>query len=197
MTYTGISLGITGHRPDKLGGYGFSSLSHQIKWKMELFFVEKNPIRVISGMALGTDQWAVEVALKLNIPVLALIPCLDQERFWPPQAKAYYRELMDNIRRRDGQVEYVSAQPYSHGCMNRRNQALVEASSEILAVWDGSKGGTSDCVRKARHSGLPITILNPNTMEFKNDSRESSFRGNNDTISEMAEEVGPEIPGIS
>jgi uncharacterized phage-like protein YoqJ len=89
---------------------------------MELFFMEKNPARIVSGMALGTDQWAVEVALKLDIKVVAL--------------------------------------------MHRRNLEIVAQSSEIFAVWDGSKGGTKDCVKAAISEGLPITILDPRTMEF-------------------------------
>lgn len=165
---SGISLGITGHRPDKLGGYhDTSNLSWLLKFHMEIFFLEKAPLRIVSGMALGTDQWAVEVALKLGIKVTALVPCLNQEAVWPREAQLRYRELLERIERSGGSVEYVTLTPYTPICMHRRNQEIVAQSSEILSVWDGTRGGTRDCIRLAKADGLQVTNLNPQTMRFE------------------------------
>jgi uncharacterized phage-like protein YoqJ len=172
---SGICLGITGHRPDKLGGYhDLSNLSAPIKFHMQCFFSEKNPLRIVSGMALGTDQWAVEMALDLEIKVLALIPCTNHDLMWPLHAQNKYRELLSRVEKSGGQVEYVSSGPYDPRCMHRRNVEIVERSTEMLAIWNGSKGGTSDCVRLARNACLPITVLNPITMKFEKDEEDDN-----------------------
>ncbi len=163
-----MNLGITGHRPHKLGGYNeYTNLCWPLQDKMESFFVEKNPSRIISGMALGTDQWAVATALRLGIEVTALIPCKNQEQLWPTSAQIeYWRLLKDIAASRGGEVRYVSDKPYDKWCMHNRNREIVENSSEMLAVWDGTRGGTRDCVRLAKSEGLAITILHPQTLEF-------------------------------
>jgi uncharacterized phage-like protein YoqJ len=161
------ALGITGHRPPKLGGYDkFTNQSEQLKFKMEIFFMEKNPAHIVSGMAQGTDQWAAEVALKLGIKVLALIPCTGHELMWPTDTQNYYRYLLREIEKAHGTVQYVSLKPYTTYCMHRRNQAIVSQSSEMLAVWDGTRGGTRDCVRLALADGLLVTVLHPWSLEF-------------------------------
>lgn len=162
-----MNLGITGHRPHKLGGYDpTTSLCWPIQAKMNEFFLKKAPERIISGMALGTDQWAVEVALAIGIKVTALIPCLDQDRLWPQPAQTHYQMLLGRIKNAGGEIQFVSSRPYDKWCMNNRNKAIVEISSEMLGVWDGTRGGTKSCVRLAISDGIPVTILNPKTMEF-------------------------------
>jgi uncharacterized phage-like protein YoqJ len=163
-----MNLGITGHRPHKLGGYNeYTNLCWPIQHKMETFFSWKAPERIVSGMALGADQWAVVVALKLGIKVTALIPCKDQDRLWPPAARAMYSALLASIELGGGKIEYVSDKPYDKWCMVNRNKEIVNNASEMLAVWDGTKGGTGNCVKLALNDGLKVTVLDPNTMEFK------------------------------
>jgi uncharacterized phage-like protein YoqJ len=162
-----MNLGITGHRPNKLGGYDpYTSLCGPLQAKMETFFSWKAPERIISGMALGTDQWAVAVALRLGIKVTALIPCKDQEKLWPASAQAEYWKLLKDIEQDGGEIRYVSERPYDKRCMHNRNQEIVINSSEMLAIWDGTRGGTRDCIRLAKLKGLLITVLNPQTLEF-------------------------------
>ncbi len=163
------NLGITGHRPHKLGGYdNFTNLCEPIKWRLDTFFKEKNPYSIVSGMALGVDQWAVEVALNIGIKVIAMIPCVGQESRWPISAQNYYARLLERIDMAHGQITYVSLGPYTIDCMHRRNMEIVNSSSEMLAVWDGTRGGTRDCVRYAQSTGLAVTVLNPRTLEFSN-----------------------------
>ncbi|WP_188052008.1 hypothetical protein [Azospirillum sp. Sh1] len=43
--------------------------------------------------------------------------------------------------------------------MNTRNEWMVDHSDRLLALWDGSQGGTANCVRYARGLGRPIDNL--------------------------------------
>ena len=129
--------------------------------------MEKKPTYVVSGMALGVDQWAAEVALDLNIKVLGLVPCKGQEIKWPFASQVKYKELLNFIVDNGGSVEYVSNEFYNPALhqMATRNQKIVDYSTDILAVWDRSFGGTGNCVRLARLAHRPITIIHPQTLE--------------------------------
>jgi uncharacterized phage-like protein YoqJ len=159
-------LGITGHRPSKLGGYNdATNKSKDIKLLMKKAFVQAKPACIVSGMALGVDQWAVEVALELGIKVLALIPCLGQDSQWPPAARKKYAQLLTAIVEAGGSVEYVTNEPYTNTCMQLRNQRIVDYATDMFAVWDRSWGGTGSCVRLAKTAGRPVTIIHPTNYE--------------------------------
>jgi len=117
-------------------------------------------------MALGVDQWAVEVALELGIKVMALIPCLAQDAKWPPISRQKYVDMLVLIQAAGGSIEYVTNEPYSPTCMALRNQRIVDYSTEMLAIWDRSWGGTGSCVRLAKKAGRPITIIHPATLDI-------------------------------
>jgi uncharacterized phage-like protein YoqJ len=160
-------LGITGHRPSKLGGYNDkTNKSSQIKDVLKKCFLQSKPNCVVSGMALGVDQWAVEIALELGIKVVALIPCLAQDSKWPPSSRTKYIELLDQIQSAGGTIEYVTKEPYSTTCMQLRNQRIVDYSTQMLAIWDRSWGGTGSCVRLAKKASRPVTIIHPTTFEI-------------------------------
>lgn len=160
-------LGITGHRPPKLGGYNNATNRRgDIKYVLKKLFVQLKPACVVSGMALGADQWAVEAALELNIKVLALIPCLGQESQWPIDSQQRYKSLLEQIVNTGGSVEYVSKELYTPACMHVRNQKIVDYSEQLIAVWDGSWGGTGSCVRLAKQAGRPITRVHPSNLEI-------------------------------
>jgi uncharacterized phage-like protein YoqJ len=159
-------IGITGHRPHKLGGYDDkSNRCEPIKAVIKKCFLQAKPVCIVSGMALGVDQWAVEVALELNIKVLALVPCIAQDSKWPPSSRKRYCELLDEIVKAGGSVEYVTKNTYSPGCMQLRNQRIVDYATYMLAIWDRSWGGTGSCVRLAKQASRPVTIIHPTSLE--------------------------------
>lgn len=161
-----LILGITGHRPHKLGGYNdTTNRSKDIKLKMSEYFSQAKPECIVSGMALGVDQWAVEVALKLGIKVAALIPCLAQDSKWPTDSRIKYANLLDQITKAGGSLEYVTNEKYSLSCMQLRNKRIVEYATQMFAVWDGTSGGTGNCVRLAKQANRSIMIVHPVTLE--------------------------------
>lgn len=158
-------LGITGHRPHKLGGYNdATNRSAALKAKMKTIFIMGKPSCVVSGMALGIDQWAAEVALDLGIKVMALIPCQSQDCKWPLPSQKKYAELLERIIKAGGSVEYVSKESYTPQCMHDRNQKIVDYSDKILAIWDGTWGGTGSCVRLAQKAKKPVIKIHPSTL---------------------------------
>ena len=59
------------------------------------------------------------------------------------------------------QVKMVSNQSYTPWCMNVRNHYMVDHSDRVLAVWDGSSGGTKNCIDYAKEKMVPVDFILP------------------------------------
>ncbi len=152
-------LGITGHRPPKLGGYNLNGnpIYKKVCREMEKIFVDLNPEKIISGMALGLDQWAAFIAIKTNIPFVAAVPFEGQEIKWPPASQELYHKLLNKA----SAIVFTSSGHFSAGKMQIRNQWIVDYSDKLLAVWDGSPGGTNNCINYAKSVKKEIIRIDP------------------------------------
>lgn len=45
--------------------------------------------------------------------------------------------------------------------MQKRNEYMVDLADRVIAVWDGSKGGTATCVKYAEKVGKEIIRIEP------------------------------------
>lgn len=148
----------TGHRPDKLGGY-----TNQTRLALgglaTEYLVRVWPEKVISGMALGWDQALAAAAMSMNIPVIAAIPFEGQESRWPAESQALYRKLLGWC----DEVEIISPH-YSPKAMQDRNEWMVDQlvgpDDRLAALWNGSWGGTHNCITYARKHLRPDQIYN-------------------------------------
>lgn len=139
-------VAFTGHRPNKLGGYGPSATQDRVRAKLREVLGGLRPTWGISGMALGVDQWAAEVCVEMQVPFTAAVPFNGQESRWPEDSQRRYRELLAKA----SDVVVVSDGGYEAWKMQRRNQWMVDNADVLVAVWDGSPGGTANCVKYAR-----------------------------------------------
>ncbi len=154
----------TGHRPAKLGGY--RPTNPTALWtKSELRrCINKcaDDTWFISGGALGVDQWAAEIVLSIPSGALTIArPFPAQASAWPQESQDYYHSLCARTLLAGGQVVDVSDGPYSAEKMQLRNCLMVDASQYVIAVWDGTPGGTGNCVAYAREQGRKIYQINP------------------------------------
>lgn len=155
-----VVLAITGHRPQKLGGYAPCSLHTRVRAAIRSYFAQHHPARVITGMALGVDQWAAEAALELGVPFTAAVPFQGQEKLWPAPAQARYAQLLTAA----AEVVVVSPGGYQPAKMHHRNEWMVDHATALLAVWDGTPGGTGSCVAYAQRVGRRIARIDPTTL---------------------------------
>lgn len=164
----------TGHRPEKLYGYDpFSNGNGRILINLREIIIDhienKGVDTFITGMALGIDMWAARLVLKLretypHIKLVAAIPCAKQWSKWREES----RREWDDITNKADDIYYVSEESYTAWCMQKRNEWMVNNSAYVIAVWDGTKGGTANCVRYAEKVGRVIVQLNPQTYEITN-----------------------------
>lgn len=158
-----MRIAITGHRPNKLDNdYNFDkSLSKIIIRELQKLIDTHRPTEIISGMALGIDTiWAI-LALKNGIKLTAALPCLQQESKWSESSrKLYHRIINDPLCTK----HYVSEEIFTPYCMQERNKWMVDNCDLLIAVWDGTPGGTSHCFKYATKEGRDIVLIDPNDL---------------------------------
>lgn len=150
----------TGHRPDKLGKeYDLKGkYSTYLRKEIKKCFILLRVRKLISGMALGFDQICAITAIENNIKVVAAIPCDNQEAKWIKSSRDLYYSILENPLVTS---KIVSPGPYHISKMSIRNEYMVDNSDAIIAAWDGSDGGTANCVRYAEKMDKLIYQINP------------------------------------
>jgi uncharacterized phage-like protein YoqJ len=139
-----LIVAATGHRPDKLGGYTVAARGRLVAFA-ESVIPRYAPSEFISGMALGWDTACALACLSLGIPLVAAVPFEGQESKWPEDSQRVYRWILSRAAR----VEIVCPGAYGSYKMQARNQWMVDRCDKILALWDGSNGGTANCINYA------------------------------------------------
>jgi uncharacterized phage-like protein YoqJ len=172
----------TGHRPQAKCMFGFNlkderyqPLYRELTKTIELCINKEGITRFISGGALGIDQIAFWLVHKLkekypNIKNIVAVPFKNQDKVWTEEQKYWYKKVLekadeivfvdelDNFKYKDDSVPIGD---YSRDKMQKRNEWMCNNSRIVIAVFDGSKGGTNNCVYYARRSGKSIFKLNP------------------------------------
>ena len=92
----------------------------------------------------------------LSIPFIAAVPFEGQHSLWPDADEKRYFRLLDLAKR----VEIVSGihVPVSKA-MQVRNEWMVDRADRIMALWDGSFGGTHNCVTYASKRNVHVDNL--------------------------------------
>lgn len=182
FVYEEFSISTTGHRPNKLpGSYnGWNEPSQQAIRKMYFEIIMllaeefKCPIRIISGGALGIDQLEMASGLALQnvfndnseyhfITEMA-IPFLKQADAWKNRedtSRYVYQKLHCDITTFVDMIPKYAVKDtitgeYHQAKLQKRNEYMVDHSDLILAYWDGSTGGTANCVHYLQRQNKPV-----------------------------------------
>ena len=173
---TETTCAFTGHRPKSFPWKYDETASDCVLLKEVLMaqieaLADRGVTDFLSGMAQGTDLWCSEIVLDLKKknPALKLhcvLPCKGQESKWAASAQEHYRSILAQAN----EVAYVG-QEYNRDCMLKRNRYLVEHSTILLAVYNGSRrSGTGATVRYAQQVGREIKIIDPDTQHNRTDN---------------------------
>ena len=168
----GLKCAFTGHRPQNLP-FRFDETDERcLRLKAELrklivqMIEQKNVTYFISGMALGIDTYAAEMVLdlKTDFPFITLecaLPCETQAAKWSERYRNRYFKIVEQCDK-----ETLLQTHYTPDCMQKRNRYMVEHADFVLAVWDGSPGGTGMTVNYAHTLNKVVWTLNPNTFSI-------------------------------
>lgn len=156
----------TGHRPDKLP-WGLderdprcAALKYSLARELEGLY-QRGFRHFISGMAMGCDLYFAEAALELRakypgLTVEGAVPCPTQTDRWPDELRRRWRDILNRC-----DLETVVQRHYDRWCMHRRDRYMVDRSAAVLAVFDGTPGGTQYTLNYAMDKKREILLLDP------------------------------------
>lgn len=151
-----VKVMVTGHRPQHLTPAEQDDVKGLLAAALHRINLKRPDAVLISGMALGVDQWAAEAAFRLGMGVIAAVPFEGQERRWWAAQRERYRYLLGLCQ----EVHIVGGGSYGPHLFHQRNQWMVDAATVALAVWNGATfGGTWDAVQRIGKADLPCLVL--------------------------------------
>lgn len=182
-----MKICFTGHRPEKLGGYNWNTsknlaIIREIRIALLKLIEEENPnkIEFICGGALGTDQMSFEVCYrlkefykgKIKITIEVAVPYKNQPKKWfnKVDINRYYSQLerADKVTEVDSVAGYIRTKTpigeHNNYKLQIRNEYMVDSSDIVVAIYDGSRGGTANCIEYAEKKDKRIIVINPNCM---------------------------------
>lgn len=158
-----MKIGVTGHRPNKMYGYDiYNKQWNTLKEMFKKLLIENNCDEAITGMALGVDTVFALAVLELkeeghNIKLHCAIPCRNHSCKWAKESV----DLYNSILAKADKVVLVTDEEYKPWLMQKRNEYTVDLADKLIAVWDGSSGGTGNCVRYAAKRSKEIIVIKP------------------------------------
>ena len=150
-----MKIGITGHQDRK---------GIQWKWVEDVLRSEIKKLphvsEALTSLAVGSDQLFAEIALSLAVPVTAVIPMSNYEKFFSGREREKYYALLAKARHIQLKSSKDSAQAFLDA-----GKYIVNESDVLFAVWDGEKadgvGGTGDIVKFALCRMKSIVHIDP------------------------------------
>lgn len=160
-----ITCCFTGHRPQKLPFHFQEDAAECRSLKQKLRAAVVDAIArgykfFICGGGLGIDQYAAEtvVDLKPAYPYIRLhlaLPCLNHTKRWQPEQKRALNAVLPHADK----IVYVSETDYFEGCMHIRNRYMVDHANLLIAVYNGSPGGTQQTIAYAEKQYIDINVI--------------------------------------
>ena len=98
--------------------------------------------------------------MALGIPFIAAVAFEGQDRRWPQASRDRFNRLILAAE----SVEIVNPRNPLHmfdaaRALEMRNRWMVDRADRMLALWDGSFGGTCNCLAYADKKGVPFDNL--------------------------------------
>ncbi len=159
------TLCFSGHRPSSLPwGYNENddrciAIKNEIR-NLIIGAIDIGYTHFISGMAEGIDIMVAEIVLGLkyeynHITLECAIPFPKQSARWSFYNQERYNEIISLADK----ITVISPTFYK-GCMHVRNKYMVDHSSLLIAVFNGSDGGTKNTIELARQKNLEVWLVN-------------------------------------
>jgi len=157
------TIAVTGQRPKSLGLKSFDP-KHPV-WLDAYDYVQRNiyyygASRLISGGALGFDMIAAKAAVDSGIELELALPFEGYNK-WGAKDRARIAWLT----MRSHTVNYICDPGYAVWKYQTRNEYMVDNADYVLALWNGSPGGTKNCLDYARKVGVGYHVHHPFGLE--------------------------------
>lgn len=147
----------SGHRPEKLT-ISEDDVKHFLEKEIRKS-ISDGYVTFLSGMARGVDIWAAEIVLRIKkegvpIHLICCIPYDDFEVRWAVEWQTRYHTIVSEA----DYVKYINHH-YHIGCLQERNEFMINRSSRLIAVFNGNPGGTKNTIEYAKRMKREIICI--------------------------------------
>jgi hypothetical protein len=162
-----FTVGVTGHRLDRLGDADLPALRRRIHDCLQVVrdvataaAAHSRDVHLVvaSPVAEGADRFVAEEAIALGFALYAPLPFQRDEYerdFSTPESRAVYRDLLAGAESVHEFAGTRAAAPAAYAAAGRE---VLNSSDMLIAVWDGREargdGGTGQMVLEAIHHHL-------------------------------------------
>lgn len=159
------TIAFTGHRMNRIR-LEKTELSSLISSAIICFYLKGYRV-FLTGMAEGLDMIAAEEVLKMkehypDVELQCIVPFAGQPDRMNPEDKMRYNTILSAADK-----TVCLSEGYYDGCFLRRNDYLIDHSTQLIAYYDNvPKGGTYYTVKNAQHKGIEVFNLFNREMEL-------------------------------
>lgn len=146
----------TGHRPDKLC-ISEQELTHILQAEIRQAIAD-GFTTFLSGMAKGVDIVAAELVLQEragnpNLHLIAVLPFQHFGENWSADWVTRRNAVLDQV-----DLIHVVCSGFSYASYQKRNEWMVDHSARVIAIYNGSSGGTRNTIEYAQLKEIPVII---------------------------------------
>lgn len=151
-----IKVAVTGPRPENMAGVPAAYVRSHVRDTLEVMLEDHDGlVHAYSGMARGVDTIFASQAIRMGIPLYAVIPFEGFDSAWSP----FDRDLLNRLLERAKEVSVV-CDAGSKAAYQARNIAMVDKCDLLLAYNVPSQsGGTANCMAYARSAIKPMRSI--------------------------------------
>lgn len=160
----GITIGVTGHRPNRLCAGWETALAPALGALLDQVRPEGD-FELLTGLAAGTDSAAARAARDRGGRVHAVLP-FPRAVYAEDFAQGAERDTFDALlAEADRVTELPGTRDRAQPAYAALGAYLVRHAGLLLAVWDGQAGrgpgGTADVIDHMLEAGRPVMHLRP------------------------------------
>ena len=167
MSKSQITVGFTGHRPDKLYRDGYhdyhenfeSSVELACQWLEQIISKYNRPVKCAVGGALGFDTIIADAAERLLIPFDLYIPFAEFSDKWNKDLQLKLMKHMECANHIYVAGKKENLEDTNNGSNNHyfeRNKAIVDDSAFLVCCWNSGYNGTGMTVNYAKSKGKKV-----------------------------------------
>ena len=164
-----ITIGVTGHR--NIHADAIEHISEQLKQLFSHFKQQfpETPLLILSPLAEGADQLVAQIALEMQLDIIAVLP-MEKSEYQKDFANsainsdentAIKQSFNDLLGKAAYSKTLIDFDPIEHRdlCYANVGKWIVDQSDIVIALWDGNletlTGGTGEVVNYALSGDFP------------------------------------------
>ena len=176
-----LSVGITGHRPNKLLNTAIPKVSAELGYLLDdiasaasagtavnqcLSESSETRLLFVSCLAEGSDRIAAQVALRRGYRLAAVLPFSPDNYRYDFENEGSRNEFDGLLNQASFVVELPGRRTEKPLAYEKAGLEMLKRADILIAVWDGKeeagRGGTKTVIDAAIRDGLPVIIIDAN-----------------------------------